>query len=149
VVSTDNLVLLAPCEPNVTAPAALLQQWRYGSPNPPVTDKNRTLAVAACNATDRYQQWALPKANPPTAAPIQNVMTGLCLDSEVGPTGVKWEVRDPLGFSACNGSLQQQWSINATSKHASDGKQHLCLNVWGNIGPGESTALRELNGFEV
>jgi hypothetical protein len=142
--TTDNLVLLAPC--NASDP---LQRWRYRTASGP--SAKRMLRVATCNASDPYQRWQKKApANDGVSSDFSlvNVGLGQALDSSVGGSE-KWETRAPIGFAQYSGAAAQLWSFKPTTQPPSssaagnsslagkltDSKDRQCLNVVSFTGP--------------
>ena len=138
-IAKDNLANVAPCSAGGTNP---LQRWWYRDAHS--GSGARMLRITACNSSDPYQQWTrftgvgvLPNAG------MSSGTKKVVVDSTVGPTGIQFEWRSPIGFASEHAQSpppSQLWSAVPEPSNASRfklrGEQHKgCLNVFGKTGP--------------
>lgn len=134
-IAEDNLANVAPCvEDNP------FQRWWYRDAH---NSNVRMLRIMDCNASDPYQQWTYFTG----VGMLENVGMSsgadeMVVDATVGPTGIKYEWRSPVGFAKKSATRPpwQLWSAVPESSNASrfklrDGQYKGCLNVYGNTGP--------------
>eukprot|EP01047_Picozoa_sp_COSAG01_P061120 COSAG01_NODE_7588_length_3137_cov_2.868334_1_plen_457_part_00 len=134
-IGEDNLVNIAPCTTNNP-----LQRWWYRDAH---GSNVRMLRIADCNSSDPYQQWThFMGVGMLENAGMSSGVDKIVVDASVGPTGIKYEWRSPVGFGRALAAKppSQLWSAVPESSNASrfklrDGHYKGCLNVYGNTGP--------------